>query len=548
MGIPISVGDAILLSQIAWSIGEAFTSGRKSAPAEFAEIQDLLFTLGEALKVLAKDLPVGNQVAQAERVADGQADNAVPEADDALLAQMILNCRSTLTYLKAMVDRYMELDKNDGQRGQKKWKDEVKKNWKKLLWTKEGGDIIKLKTTLSAHINGLNLALSAINKRYGREVKSHVEGMHTKLDSIYEWFKQNLQGQQAATASASPQYHLGSEVQNHGGLWFSVSIQIMPGREYMNLHCPRATFRDNWLDDKDPFRVAPSIFQCCCSRNSTALDHAESLHVSLLPSSLLVQVATLDSEPPRWHMYAASRSTPHRISSIYISEVEPTNFEAAASCLSLVQARQHLLRNQTTRLVSFNATAGSSSDEYSDGIVSVLASKTEQVPEYDEGTCTLLFTVGERQFRAAADSAYSVLHYKSMPEGAVRQAPSDTSFSKPEDTSRGGIPLSSAMDFELQQPHAEVLFQETNKMLGGGGDSTYYISFHHNTTISRGSGRRTICLHDILVVSEQKTDSSHSATIQQIKCTSVDVEFGESTGKSLSLPFLVCLGTLSAPE
>ena len=162
MALPISVGDTILLSQIAWSIGKAFTTGRKSAPAEFAEIQDLLFILGEALKVLAKELPGSNQDAQAERAAEGQDEEA--QAENALLAQMVMNCRSTLTHLKFVVDKYMELEKKDGQKDQKRWKDEVKKNWKKLLWTKEGGDIMKLKTTLTAHINGLNLALSAINK------------------------------------------------------------------------------------------------------------------------------------------------------------------------------------------------------------------------------------------------------------------------------------------------------------------------------------------------------------------------------------------------
>lgn len=162
MSLPISVGDTILLSQIAWSIGKAFTSGRKSAPAEFSEIQDLLFTLGEALKVLAKDLPGSNQVAQAEIAAERQDEEA--QAENVLLAQMVMNCRSTLTHLKSMVDKYMELDTKGGQKDQKKWKDEAKKNWKKLLWTKEGGDIMKLKATLTAHINGLNLALSAINK------------------------------------------------------------------------------------------------------------------------------------------------------------------------------------------------------------------------------------------------------------------------------------------------------------------------------------------------------------------------------------------------
>jgi len=162
MSLPVSVSDAILLAQIAWGVGQAFTSGRKSAPAEFAEIQDLLFTLSEALKVLARDLPESNHVSQAERAAAEEGD--VAHADHALLAQMIMNCRSTLTHLKLMVDKYTVIEKESRQNEQRKWKDEVKRNWKKLLWTKEGGDIIKLKTTLTAHINGLNLAVSAINK------------------------------------------------------------------------------------------------------------------------------------------------------------------------------------------------------------------------------------------------------------------------------------------------------------------------------------------------------------------------------------------------
>ena len=164
MALPVSVGDAILLSRIAFSIGRAFTSGRKSAPAEFSEIQDLLFGLSEALKLLAKDLPdgvdekdQGNTEEQQERL-----DNEI-----GLLAQMILNCGSTLVHLKTLVDKYMVLDEKSGKQQEKrKWKDEIIKNWRTILWTKEGGDIAKLKVTLTTHINCLNLAVSTITKYF----------------------------------------------------------------------------------------------------------------------------------------------------------------------------------------------------------------------------------------------------------------------------------------------------------------------------------------------------------------------------------------------
>jgi hypothetical protein len=108
--------------------------------------------------------------------------------------------------------------------------------------------------------------------------------------------------------------------------------------------------------------------------------------------------------------------------------------------------------------------------------VSVLASKTEHVPENDTGTCTLLFRVGERQLSAAADATYQILHYKSLPDSVVRKAPSDTLMGRSEGFSNGGFALTSAIGFEVHQPHAEVLFQETNKGLSSGGDSTYYIT------------------------------------------------------------------------
>jgi hypothetical protein len=161
MSTPISVGDAILLSQIALKIGRAFTSGRKSAPTEFAEIQDLLFTLSNALKLLTRDFPDDGLV-EIDAFTSRESEEAQDET--VLLSQMIINCRSTLTHLNFLVDKYMEIGgRNPQLKEEKRWKDEVRKNWKKIIWTKEGGDISKLKVTLIAHINGLNLAVNTVN-------------------------------------------------------------------------------------------------------------------------------------------------------------------------------------------------------------------------------------------------------------------------------------------------------------------------------------------------------------------------------------------------
>jgi hypothetical protein len=153
-----------MLSELAYHLAHAFTSGRKSAPAEFQEVQNQLYTLGGALDVLASDGPKdlsSSQVAVAE-AAEGKADK-----QDEIIERMILNCRTTLQHLELLVDKYMEINpeaKGSGQTGLRKWREDMKRNWKKIKWTTEDGDLNKLRNNLAVHINGLNLALSAMHR------------------------------------------------------------------------------------------------------------------------------------------------------------------------------------------------------------------------------------------------------------------------------------------------------------------------------------------------------------------------------------------------
>jgi hypothetical protein len=161
MPVPISVGDAILLSQIAYNLGLALTSGRKAASAEFSEIQNLLYTLSRALKLLAHDLR------NEESTKADQSSKLREETDgeDTTLPQMIMNCRGMLMHLENLVAEYKDIDvKLNPQKAERRWKEEAWINWKKLLWTKESDEIAKIKLSLTTHINGINLAVGAINK------------------------------------------------------------------------------------------------------------------------------------------------------------------------------------------------------------------------------------------------------------------------------------------------------------------------------------------------------------------------------------------------
>lgn len=161
MALPVSIGDAILLSQLAYRLGHAFISGRKAAPAEFQEVQNQLYTLSNALEFVAAHKTSASQESHPYR------SNRDIDQQNKTLERMISNCGNTLRYLEAVVNQYSVLKQNPNDRecnAGRTWRSGIKENWKKIRWTAEGGSLEKLKSTLAIHITGLNLAVSAINK------------------------------------------------------------------------------------------------------------------------------------------------------------------------------------------------------------------------------------------------------------------------------------------------------------------------------------------------------------------------------------------------
>jgi hypothetical protein len=158
----LSVEDIILLGKIAYRIGSALSSGPKSAPAEFAEVQSLLFSLKESFGLLAQTLT--------ERDSGDEGGSESPNLGEVRLerqpeiANILNSCRDVLLHLEKLVEKYSVLDStSDGQESRtRSLREDLKKGWKKVAWTKEGGGITKLKQTLIAHTNALHLAITVI--------------------------------------------------------------------------------------------------------------------------------------------------------------------------------------------------------------------------------------------------------------------------------------------------------------------------------------------------------------------------------------------------
>lgn len=168
MTSPVSIGDAYLIATLALQLGRAFTKGRKSAPAEFREVENQLYSLSAALCALkdasttdgagisidASRLPRFSQ----QRHADG----------DDIIRSMLRNCEETLKHLEAIVEKYSCLGKprNSEPPRLKRWSRDLRDSWKKIAWTTEGGDLGTLRSQLTVHVNSLNLVLGVMVK-YG---------------------------------------------------------------------------------------------------------------------------------------------------------------------------------------------------------------------------------------------------------------------------------------------------------------------------------------------------------------------------------------------
>jgi hypothetical protein len=166
MTSPVSIGDAYLMGTLALRLGRAFTKGRKSAPAEFREVENQLYSLSAALCSL-KDANTGDKASvsvEASRLPRVPEERLV--GGDDIISLMLRNCEETLKHLEALVDKYSCMGKPRSSEAPllKRWSRDLRDNWKKIAWTTEGGDLTTLRSQLTVHVNSLNLVLGVVVK------------------------------------------------------------------------------------------------------------------------------------------------------------------------------------------------------------------------------------------------------------------------------------------------------------------------------------------------------------------------------------------------
>ncbi|KAK4031692.1 hypothetical protein C8A01DRAFT_21139 [Parachaetomium inaequale] len=166
MASPVSFGDAVAMAKIARRIAHAFTKGRKSAPSEFREVENQLYSLSAALAAF-KNVCGADVAAVAIDAEQLPARFRNEEQDGVQTLSVILDsCKETLKHLEKIVQEYgvVSAPKDPSMSRLQRWNTELVRNYKKIAWTTEAGDLETLRSQLMIHTNSLELVLGIIMK------------------------------------------------------------------------------------------------------------------------------------------------------------------------------------------------------------------------------------------------------------------------------------------------------------------------------------------------------------------------------------------------
>ena len=166
-----------MLSQLAWKIGCAFTAGRAGAPAQFQEVENELKSLTTSITLLAESLDEDGSLLE-------RADGRTREGLDRILSC----CRQTLDDLDSFVSQYQEVRRSDEAGGlatQKSWRSVLLKNYKKIIWTTEGGSIQSLRNMLAMHTQSISLTMQALQSRSLSRLEKVIEPVALQINDMH---------------------------------------------------------------------------------------------------------------------------------------------------------------------------------------------------------------------------------------------------------------------------------------------------------------------------------------------------------------------------
>ncbi|KAK0667029.1 hypothetical protein QBC41DRAFT_324718 [Cercophora samala] len=305
MGSPVSIGDIIAMSKISWKIAQAFTNGRKSAPFEFREVENQLYSLSSALAAF-KDA-CGDDVAsisvQSSKLPSRFEDQGQDEGLQSV-AWLLDSCNETLRHLEKLVDKYSALaagPEGDNPASRfRRWSDTLLRNYKKIAWTTEAGDIATLRSQLLVHTNSLHLVLGTIVNSRTSRIEGNLATNTEMLRDIHSWWAQNLKDATTSRSSSN------NSEKNAGSITFQVSLAADNARE---LICPRTCYQE------DVDQWTSQLLTCGCIGNTS---HPKLKNIALSPITFPFRQG---GKKRSWVLYKVLERSTNRLVSVNISDV-----------------------------------------------------------------------------------------------------------------------------------------------------------------------------------------------------------------------------------
>lgn len=287
---PISIGDAIALSNVAYDIAKAFLPGGTSAQEDFKELHGLLCSLTHSLQGLGEILCLKDESTRSGDKKDAVRDNTVSN-----ILEILSNCNDILGKFKRFVENYSTLEQtsssssNPSSASGRRWPINLKRKWMNIQWTAESDNISALKQSLSLHIQALNLAISKADRlvifrdlctprpmRFDflkscsseRESRSR-ERLEKRLEEIFDGMNANSKRQEDLQESSTGS--IANTIQDLSliGQPFSFKLfrGVQPGIGKEDcLLCPEATLETLPFSDRESTSATPGgVFRCLCS-------------------------------------------------------------------------------------------------------------------------------------------------------------------------------------------------------------------------------------------------------------------------------------------
>ncbi|KAN0087220.1 hypothetical protein V8E54_000908 [Elaphomyces granulatus] len=458
----VSIGDALLLAQIAWKLGRAFTKGRKSSISEFREVENQLFALGAALSALHD-----SGLAQ-----NGDYSNA--------LNTMLENCRATLMHLQSKVDEYCKLGdtRNDTEApAYKRWSSKLQKEWKTIKWTTEGGDLANLRSQLMVHINTLNLIMSITSNLQISKTHDQLAEMMAMMNVLVQENRRGTMVNRTSHASFEP---LTQETIHQ--LTFHLYVHSASEN---TLICDHASIHPDWAlktsrATNRPSQVARDRrpFVCRCQSEGTGTTTPHQYRLDAFTLSEFTFAIRQAGQELSWLLYKMSDMHSSMQTSLIIKSLDPTRLrdfeDRFIQALSVDRATKMLTRDLHTDLAYTSIDANGNNEVHILGLIADVSDCSKLI----EMVTFTANSTGKTYSRKDVETA-NLYHYRKADFRILKASEGNRSFSP--------------------QEFAEIVicYPDTARQFVDADISKTTLRLAHNTDIRHNEGDKTVAFPKI---------------------------------------------------